>query len=190
MASACQNQTFHVFWIPFFFRDLVPYLSSFHHWVSLQHFRKTFFNHPGSSPHFPSVQAAGRASVHFLSLSPLHSVTSPFIPPLQLFPLKITQTSYLLFLLGSFQYLPSLTSTVDNSFPFLHSWNSCLGFLVSFCLNDVASMPLTFFCPFMLIIHPSHSTLSYYTCFIWGISFTPSTACIPIAVNSISLIQI
>lgn len=43
-------------------------------------------------------------------------------------------------------------SAVDNSFLFLHSLNSCLGFLVSFCLNCVASMPLTFSCPFMLII--------------------------------------
>ena len=48
--------------------------------------------------------------VYISCLSPLHSVTSQSIPPLQLFSLKIMQTSYLLFLLDSFQYLPSLTS--------------------------------------------------------------------------------
>lgn len=144
----------------------------FHYWISLQHFRKIFFNRPGSSPHFPSIQTARRVSIHFMSVSlalshfSVRPTSAVFLPEDNTNLLSVTS-------IGKFSvFIIFDLSTVDDSFPFLHSWNSCCEFLVSLCPKYFASELLTCSCLFMLIIlqrsFPSF-ILYHYTNFLWGI---------------------
>lgn len=102
----------YFFLISFFFRDLVPCLSSSHPWSSLQHFRRIFFNL------FPfwvisslsiNLSCWQRKYMFHVSTSSALALLNPS-HLCKVFSLEITQTSYLLFLLDVFQYLPYLTS--------------------------------------------------------------------------------